>query len=160
MELKNFPDKKYDLIVVDPPWKYENQFKTFNNRDSTEDWPYKTVGLKEIYDLPIQSLSHDTSFVFLWTTQKYLFDSKAIIEKWGFNYICCMTWEKTFGVSSGVPMKGFRFCSEFIVVGSKHKVKPISPKGQPLIPCSFRAPNLGHSIKPQEFYKLIEHLGE
>jgi N6-adenosine-specific RNA methylase IME4 len=158
MEFNNFPDKKYDLIVVDPPWGYAKPFGALNSL--AKDWPYKTISIEEIASLPIKSISHDTSIIFLWTTQKYLFECKDLIEKWGFNYTLCMTWKKTFGISAGVPMKGFKFNSEFIVVGSVHKIPPISKKGIKLIPCSFEAPNLGHSIKPQEFYTMIEHLGE
>ena len=159
MEFKNFPTKQYDLIVIDPPWKYPKKSITMLNVINKV-WPYKTISVEEIASLPIKSICHDKTIIFLWTTQKYLFECKDIIEEWGFEYVLCMTWEKTYGKSNGVPMKGFKFNSEFIVVGSVHKINPISKKGIKLIPCSVEAPNLGHSIKPQEFYTMIESLGE
>lgn len=158
MIFENFPNEKYDIIVIDPPWNYKNPFKCWNQQ--AKKWPYKTLSLDNIQSLPIESLCHDSTYIFLWTTQKYIFECKNIVEKWGLNYVFCMTWEKTFGISSGVPLKGFRLNSEFIIVATKHKINPISKKGQKLILTSFSAPNIGHSIKPDIFYKNIEHLGE
>jgi N6-adenosine-specific RNA methylase IME4 len=158
MELNNFPTGNYDVIVIDPPWKYKNLFTALNN--VKKEWPYKTVDLKYIYELPISSLCHGTSIVFLWTTQKYLFDCKDILQGWGLNYVCCMTWKKTYGKSNGIPMKGFRFNAEFVIVGSVHVMNPMSKKGKSLIPCVFDAPNIGHSIKPDLFYEMVSPLGE
>ena len=70
-----------------------------------------------------------------------------------------MVWEKTFGKSAGMPLYGFRWNGEFILVGYKKKLD-LWIKGKPLIPAVFSAENIKHSQKPDRFYKLIEPLGE
>jgi len=68
-----------------------------------------------------------------------------------------MVWEKTYGRSAGMPLYGFRWNAEFILVGTKGK-KDMFPK-RPLIPAVFQAENIRHSQKPQKFYDLIAPLG-
>lgn len=115
------------------------------------------MSLEEIATLPIQSLTKDVSYCFLWTIQKHLFIAKDILENWGFNRLLTMCWIKEYGRSSGMPLFGFRWNLEFIHVGIKGTI-PALPK-QKLIQAGFNAVNEGHSKKPDEFYKMIEHLG-
>lgn len=116
------------------------------------------MSLEEIKDLPISNIADDNSWCFLWTTQKYLWESKSILEKWGFNHLLTMVWEKTYGKSAGMSLYGFRWNGEFILVGTKGK-KIMFPKTK-LIPAVFSAENIRHSQKPAIFYKMIESLGE
>jgi len=70
--------KKYQIIVVDPPWKVK---KIANKqRPNQVEMDYKMMSLQEIRDLPISSIADDDSWCFLWTTQKYLWESKSILE--------------------------------------------------------------------------------
>jgi len=59
---------------------------------------------------------------------------------------------------AGMPLYGFRWNAEFILVGTKGK-KDMFPKTK-LIPAVFQAENIRHSQKPDRFYKMIEPLGE
>lgn len=148
--------QKYNIIVVDPPWPIKKL--THKARPNQVKMDYAIMSLNNIADLPISKLANEQCWCFLWTIQKYLFDSKQILEGWGFNHLLTMVWEKTYGRSSGMPLFGFRWNGEFILVG--YKTKPnIWPK-QPLIPAVFQAKNLGHSIKPDIFYEMIEKLGK
>ena len=148
--------KKYQIIVVDPPWKVK---KIANKqRPNQVEMDYKMMSLQEIIGLPVSNIADKDSWCFLWTTQKYLWDSKAILEKWGFNHKLTMVWEKTYGRSAGMALYGFRWNAEFILVGTKGK-KPTFPKTK-LIPAVFQAENIRHSQKPDKFYQLVESLGE
>jgi N6-adenosine-specific RNA methylase IME4 len=69
-----------------------------------------------------------------------------------------MCWKKEYGRSSGMPLYGFRWNAEFILIGYLKKPS-IWPKKK-LIPLVFSAENKGHSQKPDEFYKMVESLGE
>lgn len=149
-------EKKFDIIVVDPPWQLKKL--THKARSKQIGFPYKCMDVQSIKKLPIDLISHDKSILFLWTTQKYLFESKIILEAWGFNHFLTMVWEKIYGKSSGMPLFGFRWNAEFILVGTKRKLN-IWPK-QKLIPCVFQAPNIGHSCKPDYFYDMIYPLGK
>ena len=148
--------KQYKLIVVDPPW----QVKKIKNkqRPNQIEMDYPMMSTDEIKKLPVWELSADDSWCFLWTTQKYLWDSKGIIEGWGFRHKLTMVWEKTYGMSAGMALYGFRWNAEFILVGTKGN-KDMFPK-RPLIPAVFQAENIRHSQKPDKFYTLIEQLGE
>ena len=119
---------------------------------------YPLMELDEIKQMPIKSLSKEKCWVFLWTTQKYLFDAKTVLENWGFNFLCMGVWEKTFGKSAGMPLFGFRWNAEFILIGYNKK-PDLWIKGKPLIPLCFQAENIRHSQKPDKFYKMIEPLG-
>ena len=119
---------------------------------------YPLMELDEIKQMPIKNLAKDKCWVFLWTTQKYLFNAKSVLENWGFNFLCMGVWEKTFGKSAGMPLFGFRWNAEFILIGYNKK-PDLWIKGKPLIPLCFQAENIRHSQKPDKFYKMIEPLG-
>jgi len=148
---------RYDIIVVDPPWDVKKL--TRKARPNQVAMDYKTMSIEEIKALNIGSLAEESCWCFLWTTQKFLFKTKDILEHWGFNHLLTMVWKKTFGISAGMPLYGFRWNGEFILVGYKKK-PALWIKGKPLIPAVFNAANIRHSQKPDKFYELIEPLGE
>lgn len=153
---KNFPTNKYNIIVIDPPWDIKKLTHKARPNQTTMD--YSTLSIEEIKELPISSIADDECLCFLWTIQKYLYDSKEILESWGFNLLLTMVWEKTYGRSAGMPLYGFRWNAEFILVGYNTK-PPLWPK-RPLIPAVFQAENIRHSQKPDKFYKMVESFGE
>ena len=148
--------KKYQIIVIDPPWPIKKL--THKARPNQIKMDYPIMELDEIKQLPIQEIADRNCWLFLWTTQKNLYNSKAILESWGFKLLLTMVWEKTFGRSAGMPLYGFRWNAEFILVGYNNKPK-IWPNTK-LIPAVFQAENIRHSQKPDKFYKMIEPLGE
>ena len=148
--------KKYQVIVVDPPWALKKV--THRARPNQVGLDYPTMPLEDIGRLSIGDLADDNSWCFLWAIQKYLYDSKRILEGWGFNLLLTMVWEKTYGKSAGMPLYGFRWNGEFILVG--YKKKPEMWPKRPLIPAVFSAENIRHSQKPDRFYKMVEPLGE
>ncbi len=131
------------------------------------------MSLNEIKELPIVTLADTECYVFLWTIQKFLQESFTVLNTWGFSHLLTMVWEKTYGRSAGMPLYGFRWNAEFILVGypknldpnknlstpEDHWKPPLWPK-QKLIPAVFQAENIKHSQKPNKFYELIEPLGE
>lgn len=150
-----FPDKKYQIVVVDPPWNVKKLTHRARPRQTKMD--YKTMTLDQIKGLPIQNILDRKALIFLWTTQKYLFISKEVLEQWGCYHLLTMVWEKTYGRSAGMPLFGFRWNVEFILVGYNQKPE-LWPK-RPLIPAGFQAENIRHSQKPDKFYEMIESLG-
>jgi N6-adenosine-specific RNA methylase IME4 len=152
-----FPNKKYQIIVIDPPWPIKKL--THKARPNQIKMDYKCMDIEDIALLPIQDLMADNCLCFLWATQKYLYDAKDILEGfYGFKYLLTMVWEKTYGKSSGMPLYGFRWNAEFILVGYNKKLE-LWPK-RSLIPVCFQAENIRHSQKPDKFYKMIEPLGD
>jgi len=151
-----FPDKTYDVIVVDPPWQIKKISRKVRQKQTSMD--YSTMPIDEIKALPISRLSKKSTLVFMWTIQKYLFDAKDVLGSWGFNYLCMGVWEKTYGRSNGMPLYGFRWNAEFIAIGYKNKPE-LWPKKK-LMPLCFQAENVRHSQKPDKFYEMVEGFGE
>ena len=78
----DLPNKKYDVIVIDPPWNIKKL--THKKRPNQVNMDYKTMSLETIKELNIQKLAKNSAWIFLWTTQKYLFDAKDVLINWGF----------------------------------------------------------------------------
>ncbi len=75
-----FPRKKYNVIVIDPPWQLEKIKKKV--RPNQIDMDYGMMSLEEIKKIPIQKITGEKCMVFLWTIDKYLYQSKEILESW------------------------------------------------------------------------------
>jgi N6-adenosine-specific RNA methylase IME4 len=122
---------KYRTIVADPPWAY-GKFNSFSSTgatatrgrltEATRDLPYDTMTLAEISALGVSEMAEGAAHLYLWTTQRYLWDAPAIVRAWGFKPSCVLTWCKP-------PMGsalGFAFAptSEFVVFGHRGGLKP------------------------------------
>ena len=81
----NLPNKKYDLLVIDPPWNVKKL--THKARPNQIKFDYPTMSIDEIKAIDLQSVAKDKCWLFLWTTQKFLFQSKEVLEHWGFKHL-------------------------------------------------------------------------
>lgn len=145
-----FPTGKYATVVIDPPWHMEKIKRRVAPNQVGFD--YKTMTIEQIRELPIPSILTDDSFVFMWTTQKYLPYSWSILEWWGLKYRFCMVWYKNGGFQ---PFNCPQFNCEFVVVGAKGNPQFISQKKFNTV---FYAKRQGHSVKPEEFYSLLRRV--
>jgi len=148
-------NKTYRVVVIDPPWNVKKI--THRARPNQVEMDYSTMSIDQIAALNIAPLVSSDGWVFLWTTQKFLFKARDILVGWGLSHLLTMTWEKTYGRSAGMPLYGFRWNVEFILVGYKNK-PPLWPKRK-LIPAAFSAENIRHSQKPDKFYNMVATLG-
>jgi N6-adenosine-specific RNA methylase IME4 len=147
--------KKYSTIVIDPPWKYGKWGKSsLNHRpnDIIRPMPYKTMTLEEIQSLPIKKMADINCELYIWTTQKYLYDAICIIKNWGFKYCTTITWcKKPMGKGQGGV-----YCptTEFIIHGRIGKM----PKVERIDSTWFltKREHNSHSKKPEFFQDLIE----
>lgn len=142
--------KKYQIIVVDPPWEIQKIRKRVRPNQVEMDYPM--MSLDEIKSLKINSLADENCILFLWAIDKYLYDAKPILEEWGFKYHLTMAWDKT----NGLAMYGFNRQTEFVLVGLKGNYEAY-PK-QTTIPTSFTIKSRRHSEKPDEFYRMLDVL--
>ena len=60
-----FSDKKYKIILADPPWKYNDKLGTNSAKMGVYYKYYKGMELKDICNLPIQDLADDNCILFL-----------------------------------------------------------------------------------------------
>jgi N6-adenosine-specific RNA methylase IME4 len=138
----------YSTIVADPPWQISKIAKRV--RPLQVDMDYSMMSLDEIAALPVGDLAADVSTLFVWTIDRYLYDTPAIVEAWGFKYHLTMAWDKT----NGMAMFGFNRQTEFVVVGFKgpHDAYPSGP----VMRSSFTARSTHHSAKPPLFLDMVE----
>ena len=153
-----FPDKKYQTIYVDPPWRYRSWGKGSNKcalKNSKSNIPlpipYQTMSIEEIKALPVKDLADENCELYLWTTQKYLPFSFDVIKEWGFKYCQTLTWCKT-------PMgtgQGGVYCptTEFLILGRRGNM----PNVKRIDSTWWNAKRQNkHSKKPAFFRDMIE----
>ena len=139
-------DKKYSVIVIDPPWKYDSIYNP-NTRRVGADYPEMTI--EEVSNIQLPTM--DSCVLWLWTTNKFLHESFHIIEKWGFRYVNTLTWAKD-RIGVGTYLRG----------QTEHCI--LAFKGDPVFKTGtaystlLTAKNDGHSIKPDEFYTMVDDL--
>lgn len=144
---------KCNVLVVDPPWPVKKIVRSVRpNQVAQLDYP--TMPMSEIMRLPVQSIAEDNSVLFLWTTHAFLEHAFKVMRAWGFNYQRCLTWDK----ANGVCFFGFHHRTEFCLFGYRGNIE-MYPRRK-AIPTVFSGKSERHSAKPDEFYRLIEPMGE
>ena len=145
------PKGTYRVLVVDPPWPISKLITSVAKHTET-DIDYPTMDISEITDLHPGKHLHSNAWVFLWTTQRFLRDAFAMMEKWGFYNRFIMVWHKPGGMKPiNLPYQN----AEFIVVASKGSPEFVSTKKFPII---FNADRGKHSEKPEEFYEILRRV--
>ena len=111
-----FPNKKYKIIYADPPWEYEGGV---NRKRGSAASHYNTLSDEEICELPIQKISDDNCFLFIWGTWAKLPACLKVIEAWGFEYKTSgFVWVKQYSNGKNVLGLGHytRGNTEFCVI--------------------------------------------
>lgn len=71
--------KKYDLILADPPWQYNN--KASNGAATNH---YNTTDLYSLTRLPIDKIASENSVLCMWYTGNFALEAIKLSEAWGF----------------------------------------------------------------------------
>lgn len=139
------PDGVFEVIVIDPPWNYGREYDPDSSRVAN---PYPEMSQEEL--LKINLPSSKDSIIFLWTTHKFLWNAKELMDKWGFEYKANLVWDKEkIGMGAWLRMQ-----CEFCLVGIKGKPVWNNTKWRDII----REPRREHSRKPEIFYTMIEEI--
>lgn len=91
---------KYSLILLDPPWKYDNQQQNDPARGGIT---YNSMTMEQLYHLPLTNIASNDSMLVCWVTFPKLmdqyyekYDPLAIIRNWGFKPLTALfIWIKT-----------------------------------------------------------------
>jgi N6-adenosine-specific RNA methylase IME4 len=137
-------DKKYNVILADPPWRYDHPISDSRIIENQ----YPTMTLEDICALPVADITADEAIIFLWATTPMLKKALQVLEAWGFNFASSMVWVKP---SIG-PGYWVRQRHEFLLVGIRGSIPTPVNKPDSVI----EAPRTGHSQKPEMVYGLIE----
>ncbi len=139
--------KQYEIIVADPPWKYnfcrsksrqiENQYNTM-----TQDELFRFVD-----GMPIAK----NSILYLWGTSPKLNLAFKTMEEWGFDYLSSFVWDKK-RIGMGYWNRGRH---EHVLIGRRGKFSP--PATEFRIPSVIeRKRSSTHSRKPEELQDHID----
>jgi len=141
------PKGNYDVIVIDPPWHYQDD-KVYDSKGFRGTCPYPTMSIEEIKKIEIPS--KDDCVMWLWTTNKHIFDCREILTEWGFEIKSILTWDK---VNIGIG-RWLRSQTEHCILAIKGKPY-FQNTTQPTI---FQEKRTEHSTKPESFYEIVEKI--
>ena len=148
-----FPNKKYQIIYADPPWRYSDR-----GCNGACEKHYETMTLKEICNLPLRRITDDNCVLFIWATYPMLREALMVIEEWGFTYKSIgFQWLK-LNKKALTPFYGLgrwtRGNTEPCLIATKGKPSRIAKDVFQLI----QEPIRGHSRKPEKVRSEILRL--
>jgi N6-adenosine-specific RNA methylase IME4 len=150
-----FPKKKYNTIVIDPPWAISLTGEVKRGEKRAKSLPYKTMSLQEIKEIPINNIANVGAHIYCWTTNKMLKDTFDVLQDWGVNFHLVMPLVKPSGLA---PCFGYAFASEFCLLGFYGKpMQKFLKAGELNWIKAFNKAGT-HSSKPDDFYKLVERM--
>ena len=139
------PEGVFEVIAIDPPWNYGREYDPDGSRVAN---PYPEMNQEQL--LKLNPPFAENSVCFLWTTHAFIFDAKALLDKWGFTYKATIVWDKEkIGMGAWLRMQ-----CEFCLVGIKGKPMWNNTKYRDII----REPRREHSRKPDAFYEMVKEI--
>lgn len=141
------PRGPFSAIVVDPPWHYDERDAKANERVQM---PYPPMHLDKIRKMKIEKLADDNSSLWLWTTNGHIMHAFEIMEAWGFEYKCLLTWVKD-RMGMGAYLRGK---TEHCLLGIRGKPVLVTGSHTTALEGKVRR----HSQKPETFYELVEEM--
>ena len=149
------PNKKYNTIVIDPPWEISLTGSVKRRENRAEKLPYKTMNLSEIKKILISDIANTGCHIYCWTTNKMLKDTFEVLESWGVNFHLVIPLVKPSGIA---PCMGYVFASEFCLLGFFGKpMQKFKAIGKLNWIKSFNKAGT-HSSKPDKFYELVKEM--
>ena len=151
-------DRHYDLLYADPPWKQSSGgYKRVRPRSSGKPIEYPTLSFDEIREQlrVADSLTGENAILFLWTIDKYLFESQELAESLGYKLHARMVWNKVNGIPAAFTI---RFGHEYLLYMYKGKLTPVATDERGKIHSVFTEKPMRHSQKPIAAYRIIERL--
>lgn len=151
-----FPNKKYNIIYADPPWKYKDK-----GCQGAAEAQYETMTVEELKRLNIQSICNKDCVLFMWATYPKMQEALEVIKAWGFTYkSIAFQWIKQNKSGKGYFFglgRWTRGNTEPCLIAVKGKPKRISGGVSQLVFSPLRK----HSQKPDEVRdKIIELVGD
>ena len=87
--------KKYNIIYVDPPWKFKVWKEGMKGNTRSASKHYSVMDFQELLDFPIQTIADDNCALFIWVINPMLHKALELISVWGFTYKTVgFTWVK------------------------------------------------------------------
>lgn len=147
---------RFGAILADPPWRFTNRTGKMapEHRRLSR---YGTLNLKEIAEIPVQSIAKKKSHLYLWVPNALLREGLFVMETWGFNYKTHLVWHKV-RKDGGPDGRGvgfyFRNTTELVLFGVRGGLRT-GKAGRRQVNI-IRTQKREHSRKPDELYGIIE----
>jgi N6-adenosine-specific RNA methylase IME4 len=162
----DLPQKKYDIIYVDPPWDYGGKLqfdKSSKSADkidigkkifiSSASFKYPTVKTKDLKKIPLSEIAKEDCLLFMWVTNPHLAQGIELGQAWGFNYrTVAFVWDKMMHNPGQYTLS---YC-ELCLVFKKGKIP--QPRGLRNIKQLVSTPRTDHSEKPLQILENIEKM--
>ena len=161
---------RHSVILADPPWLYSNRHDVRRDGKSPRfgvgvaaRYSRGVMRLQDICSLPVQDVSAQDAYLFLWATWPTMPDALQVIEAWGYRYVtCAMIWCKRY------PSGGwFRGPGRYVPSNSEPLL--LGVRGRPITPSTGWKPcqivdeahpraggKIVHSRKPACVHERIE----
>lgn len=141
----DLPDREFDLIYADPPWRYESATTRPSNEIENH---YPTMELADIKAMDPPAA--DNCILYMWTTAPKTAEAIEVINAWNFDYRTNAVWDKQrLGLGHW-----FRVEHELLLVAVKGGASPpdeLHRRGS-----IFREERGAHSEKPDKVMAHIE----
>ena len=151
-ETPELPKGKYNVILADPPWKYNDTCENGAIQSKGADKHYPVMTIQQLCKLDIPTLCVDNCILFLWVTSPFLEECFEVINSWGFKYKASFVWDKikhNMGHYNSVR-------HEFLLMCIKGSFQPEEMKLYDSVISIEKTKK--HSEKPEVFYEIIETL--
>jgi len=145
-------DARFNTIVADPPWDWSDEGDNDQKGRGRPD--YATIPFERLLTLSVAGKSIieralDNAHCYLWTTNRSLPKSFALLRAWGFRYVTALVWVKpSFGMGTY-----FRGQHEHLLFGVRGSLALLRQDVGTVIAAPRGAE---HSAKPDAAYALIE----
>lgn len=151
-------DKKYDVVLMDPPWSYHGQQDKWGAAAKF----YPTMTDEELMAMDIKSILKKDAVVFMWATSPRLDFAIDLLRHWGLHYRgVAFVWVKTKKDGTPVGAQGVRPSivkptSEYVLAASTTKTgRPLKLHDESIRQVVL-APKTEHSRKPDTIHESID----
>jgi N6-adenosine-specific RNA methylase IME4 len=157
---RDLPDRRYDVILADPPWSYYGQ----QNKWGAAAKFYATAPDEAIVALPVPELLTDRGVLFLWATSPRLDVAMACLAEWKLHFRgIAFVWVKARKDGAPIGAQGVRPSIvkptvEYVLAASrvaKGRPMPLADEGVANV---ILAPKRAHSQKPEQVREAIDRL--
>ncbi len=86
---------KFNVIIADPPWKFDDKLTMSSDKRGAESQYKGVLSVEDIVNIDVQSIVGDWGVLALWVPSSMLSDGLRTMTSWGFRQTTTYVWGKT-----------------------------------------------------------------